>query len=80
MNVVASSPAQRPFPALDASVSARLRGVAMRLRCYVLLEGLACVIVFLFAAPLIDGHVPTAYSLRSKAYGLQPTPHRPTRP
>ncbi len=41
-------------PGLDDSVTARLRAVAVRLRGYVLLEGIAYVIGFLFAAALIQ--------------------------
>jgi len=41
-------------PGLDESVTARLRAVAMRLRGYVLLEGVAWVIGFLFAAAVIQ--------------------------
>ena len=41
-------------PMLDESVTARLRAVALRLRGYVLLEGVAWVIGFLFAAAVIQ--------------------------
>ena len=41
-------------PQLDDTVSARLRALALRLRGYVLLEGVAWVIGFLFAAAVIQ--------------------------
>lgn len=54
MSIAASSPLQRPCPTIDASVTTRLRGVARRLRGFVLLEGVAWVIGFLFAAAVIQ--------------------------
>ena len=45
---------ERHRPTLDESVTARLRAVAARLRGYVLLEGVAWVIGFLFVAAVVQ--------------------------
>src|SRR3990172_3359716 len=49
-----SSVVEAHRPRLDDAVTARLRAVALRLRGYVLLEGVAWVIGFLFATAVIQ--------------------------
>ena len=53
------------LPALDESIHRRLRAVAARLRRYVLIEGIAWVVAFLFASSLIQ------LAIDSSARGLR---------
>ncbi len=54
MNVDRAEVARHPLPTLDASVTRRLHSVAIRLRRYVFVEGLAWVVVFVVAASLVQ--------------------------
>jgi len=67
--------AERTAPTLDASVIGRLRAVAARLRRYVLIEGIAWVVVFLLLAAAVQlsvdyGTQGLQWSMRAAMLGL----------